>query len=136
MEKIRPIKSSGSYKINFIHWPNKYEAVIDHISDLARNSNSENNVSYQERPYFDVPLSEVEFMFRDMYDCTSTGLSKTEINRLTRTTGTNRECSICLSIGLDGIKLHCGHVFHAECITKWLRCKVECPNCRRSARNT
>ena len=56
MEKVRPIKSSGSYKINFIHWPNKYEAVIDHISDLARNSNSENNVSYEERPYFDVPL--------------------------------------------------------------------------------
>ena len=56
MERERPIKSSGSYNMNFIDWTNEYEAVIDHISDLARNSNSENNVSYEERPYFDVPL--------------------------------------------------------------------------------
>ena len=81
-----------------------------------------------------MPLAEVEFMFRGLYDCTTTGLTDAEISSLQRIRGTNRECSICLSIGLDGIKLPCGHIFHSDCITRWLKCRVECPNCRRSAK--
>ena len=24
----------------------------------------------------------------------------------------------------------CGHVFHSDCLTNWMRIKLECPNCR------
>ncbi|OMJ84417.1 hypothetical protein SteCoe_14494 [Stentor coeruleus] len=129
MERDRPIKSTGKYNMDFIDWTNEYEAVMDHMSELTRN-----NLSYDDNPYFDVPLSEFEFMLRDIYDCTTTGLSDEEIKHLPRLRGTQRECSICLSVGLEGIKLPCGHVFHSECITRWLKCKIECPNCRQSAR--
>ena len=73
-------------------------------------------------------------MFRDLYECTSTGLSESEIGQLKRVKGTARDCSICLCAGFEGVRLPCGHVFHTECIVKWLRCRVECPNCRQSAR--
>jgi Ring finger domain len=133
MERDRPIKSSGAYNLRFVDWENEYEAVIDHISSLAGNSQLETGESYESRPYFDVPLREVEFMFRNLYECTSTGLTESEINKLPRAKGVQKECSICLSSSPEGIRLPCGHVFHTECITRWLRCKVECPNCRTPA---
>lgn len=46
------------------------------------------------------------------------------------------ECSICLSdlnkgTVLDLNFLSCGHEYHSECITAWLRKKQHCPFCRR-----
>eukprot|EP00658_Telonema_sp_P-2_P076140 TRINITY_DN6618_c0_g1_i7.p1 TRINITY_DN6618_c0_g1~~TRINITY_DN6618_c0_g1_i7.p1 ORF type:complete len:242 (-),score=34.63 TRINITY_DN6618_c0_g1_i7:331-1056(-) len=42
-------------------------------------------------------------------------------------------CSVCLMDFLVGDKtkvLPCGHLFHKECIAKWLGdCNVKCPNC-------
>ena len=44
----------------------------------------------------------------------------------------NGECPICLE--KDSLrlcrKLDCNHVFHCECIDKWLSDKKSCPNCR------
>ncbi|XAR60050.1 hypothetical protein NMG60_11033282 [Bertholletia excelsa] len=46
------------------------------------------------------------------------------------------DCAICLSEFEEGesVKLipHCGHVFHPECIDKWLASHVTCPLCRSS----
>ena len=42
-------------------------------------------------------------------------------------------CSICLSdydISSLIIRLDCGHIFHRECIYKWIRKKRHCPYCR------
>ena len=43
------------------------------------------------------------------------------------------ECSICLmevSEGQDTILLPCGHMFHDNCVTKWLKIHNTCPLCR------
>ena len=41
------------------------------------------------------------------------------------------DCPICLSaVEGEGARLHCGHVFHADCIDGWLRLHHTCPICR------
>lgn len=44
------------------------------------------------------------------------------------------ECSVCLSLFKDGEKLcvmpKCEHVFHLECVNKWLAGHTTCPFCR------
>ncbi|KAH0681680.1 hypothetical protein KY285_021943 [Solanum tuberosum] len=45
----------------------------------------------------------------------------------------NDECSVCLDeLGeeTDVLRLPCSHLFHAECITKWLQNSHYCPLCR------
>ncbi|KAH0756786.1 hypothetical protein KY290_020279 [Solanum tuberosum] len=45
----------------------------------------------------------------------------------------NDECSVCLDeLGeeTDVLRLPCSHMFHAECITKWLQNSHYCPLCR------
>ncbi|KAI1713706.1 ring finger domain-containing protein [Ditylenchus destructor] len=45
----------------------------------------------------------------------------------------NPSCSICRD-SLDEVDqcclVKCGHVFHFDCVKKWLRIKGECPTCR------
>ena len=40
------------------------------------------------------------------------------------------QCSICYEQG--DYQLHCGHVFHKRCITKWKESSRSCPLCRAS----
>ena len=43
------------------------------------------------------------------------------------------ECPICLEYFNDKeklAKLKCGHVFHIECIKKWISRESNCPTCR------
>ena len=45
----------------------------------------------------------------------------------------NKECLICLDenrLGGKAVKLPCGHLYHKECITEWLRKQGSCPVCR------
>ena len=46
------------------------------------------------------------------------------------------QCSICLEqISFNTHHyLHCGHVFHCNCINMWLKDKSYCPYCKQSAR--
>ena len=47
-----------------------------------------------------------------------------------------RDCTICIeSFKQDDIvcKLSCEHLFHKECISKWLKKSNSCPNCRLAA---
>ncbi|XP_042483954.1 RING finger protein 44-like [Macadamia integrifolia] len=42
-------------------------------------------------------------------------------------------CMICMDEyvrGVDVARLPCSHLFHGECIFKWLECKNSCPLCR------
>lgn len=44
------------------------------------------------------------------------------------------ECSICMeTIQRDEVmvKLECQHVYHYNCIHRWLECKRQCPICKR-----
>jgi len=43
-------------------------------------------------------------------------------------------CSVCMSdfeIGVKGIFLPCGHIFHPDCIKPWLKDHNTCPVCRK-----
>ncbi|OAY23864.1 hypothetical protein MANES_18G113400v8 [Manihot esculenta] len=43
------------------------------------------------------------------------------------------DCSICLeqlSIGSEGKKLPCSHLYHGKCIDEWLKKSKTCPLCR------
>ena len=43
-------------------------------------------------------------------------------------------CSICLNSikkEEDTIKTNCKHLFHTECISRWLKIKTSCPLCRK-----
>ncbi|KAJ9166944.1 hypothetical protein P3X46_021633 [Hevea brasiliensis] len=45
------------------------------------------------------------------------------------------ECSICLdqlSIGSEGRRLPCSHLYHGNCIEEWLKKSKTCPLCRAS----
>lgn len=45
-------------------------------------------------------------------------------------------CSICLEdIEENKIILDCGHIYHKECITNWLKVSYNCPYCRAIVRN-
>ena len=42
------------------------------------------------------------------------------------------ECSICLKIIQENekYKTQCNHIFHRDCINRWLMIKQKCPYCR------
>lgn len=50
-----------------------------------------------------------------------------------------RECNICIETYMEGdsvIELPCTHMFHKQCIQKWLCTeKINCPVCRRDMRD-
>ena len=44
------------------------------------------------------------------------------------------ECVVCLGefAGGECIKTTCGHMFHDECLSQWLKKSFSCPICRKS----
>ena len=54
-----------------------------------------------------------------------------KLNELNNDFNMEIECSICLDIIKNKYsKTFCNHIFHNECIYKWLRKKDTCPICR------
>nr|XP_027069731.1 E3 ubiquitin-protein ligase RNF38-like [Coffea arabica] len=59
-------------------------------------------------------------------------IRKLEVVRLEED-GSNKSCPICLEdlvLGSEVTRLHCYHVFHGDCIRKWLQESHMCPLCR------
>ena len=47
----------------------------------------------------------------------------------------HKECTICyddLSTNIIRKVIVCGHIFHDECLVKWLKERETCPNCKHS----
>ncbi|KAL7715562.1 E3 ubiquitin protein ligase hrd-1 [Entamoeba marina] len=42
----------------------------------------------------------------------------------------DRTCIICRDEMVEGVRLKCGHCFHADCIKDWLERSTNCPVCR------
>ncbi|XP_059654590.1 probable E3 ubiquitin-protein ligase RHY1A [Cornus florida] len=58
--------------------------------------------------------------------------SQSSIDALEKTTF-YRSCTICLEEFSDEqsiIRMPCSHIYHGECITKWLKMNHSCPLCR------
>ncbi|KAG0049353.1 hypothetical protein BGZ83_005865 [Gryganskiella cystojenkinii] len=53
------------------------------------------------------------------------------IDTTSSSTGAVRLSSVVGSLGrLNYMLTPCGHLFHTECLERWMRIKLECPNCR------
>ena len=53
------------------------------------------------------------------------------INSLEWMDFSSTECSICLDSQVKSMrKFPCGHLFHNDCLVKWLRIRRTCPSCR------
>ena len=49
------------------------------------------------------------------------------------TYNSNHKCIICTdSLNKNPVSLPCAHTFHANCISRWLKIKPECPVCKSS----
>mmetsp|Transcript_18737 Transcript_18737/g.13563 ORF Transcript_18737/g.13563 Transcript_18737/m.13563 type:complete len:96 (+) Transcript_18737:247-534(+) len=44
--------------------------------------------------------------------------------------GADNVCIICLEEIKVGKRLKCGHVFHLNCLRRWLEQNIQCPTCR------
>ena len=44
--------------------------------------------------------------------------------------GIDNTCIICLEEIKQAKKLKCGHIFHLNCLRRWLETNVQCPTCR------
>jgi len=47
--------------------------------------------------------------------------------------GSESDCAVCLEpykIGDNIVKLHCGHLYHYNCVCPWLKTNGMCPTCR------
>lgn len=125
LQADRPIKgsSNGHYNLNFIDWNNEFEAVCDHVDRLHSNIKAGEGRSYEEQPYFDVPYEEVKMFFEsgEGEEEAGEGMSEAQIRGLRQWRGTMKTCSICLEMSAEGLVLPCGHIFHRNCVTRWLR---------------
>ena len=44
--------------------------------------------------------------------------------------GVDSTCIICLEEIKQAKKLKCGHIFHLNCLRRWLEQNIQCPTCR------
>lgn len=49
------------------------------------------------------------------------GMTEAQIASLRKWRGTMKTCSICLEVSAEGLILPCGHIFHTNCASRWLR---------------
>jgi len=70
------------------------------------------------------------------FDVNSCGqlLDKEDLEELVATDSSATQCPICLADvdeAGEGLELHCGHLYHADCIAQWFKSKKRCPQCQR-----
>ena len=62
-------------------------------------------------------------------------INKKKIHNLKKVTilkKNKKVCNICLDyINDNACKLHCNHLFHTNCIKKWININASCPICRK-----
>ena len=102
----------------------------------ASNNNSTNNQHINNQytnnydNYDDDDESDLEYGFPNESDIKKINEnSKLEVFRETRM----KQCSVCytnIKFGDIVRKLNCDHIFHQECVDKWLEEKLSCPLCR------
>ncbi|EPS66898.1 hypothetical protein M569_07882 [Genlisea aurea] len=63
-------------------------------------------------------------------------ITRDAVGELPAVTVSGGRCAICISgfsrEGGRGKKVRCGHVFHEDCLFRWISSKNSCPVCRRT----
>lgn len=65
-------------------------------------------------------------------------LDRQTVDQKTLETEGQAHCAVCLDdlkVGATGVILSCKHMFHEECIVRWLKEHNTCPICRRSVKS-
>ncbi|XP_061355344.1 E3 ubiquitin-protein ligase CIP8-like [Gastrolobium bilobum] len=100
--------------------------------DLVYNHNMQNNVTDQRGYVFGGSVDLDGGVSR--VDQSTTQESFQNLEEVTieaESSSITEDCSICLGeIGSRAIGLPCSHLFHRDCITKWLTIRNTCPLCR------
>ncbi|KAM7280354.1 hypothetical protein ACFE04_007488 [Oxalis oulophora] len=122
-------------------WRKKTTRLIE--CDQLMDSNTNGQVLEPIFDDLDVPIDSTLIVFsfgimEDEYmDNTDTYEDEKEELKMVATTvkeeSISEECSICLEsflLGSEAISLPCSHLFHKNCIMKWVHRKNSCPLCR------
>lgn len=117
--------------------------TILHIVGISLSSSSSSSSSSSPAPSSPSPdISQThsdsfEFDFCSSEYCIEEFRSRTpsvQFNSVCSCTQTEHECSVCLTqfeLESEVNSLSCGHVFHKECLEKWLAYwNITCPLCR------
>lgn len=61
------------------------------------------------------------------------------INRMLTVSAAGYPCSVCrerFGSGIEAKQIPCGHIFHSNCISRWVSLHNSCPLCRSSVSNS
>lgn len=76
------------------------------------------------------------FIDRYVYEDVKITIDDYEFEKFKTILVDNLDCTICLENITCGIELDCKHIFHKDCIYKWLCFEnVKCPLCRHDVRD-
>ena len=82
------------------------------------------------------PMFENLSLDEDSDNMNNKGLIETEINMIKKKENLQKlkHCSICQNKIKIGVVVNvlpvCNHNFHRDCLKKWVKDKITCPNCR------
>ncbi|KAL6332420.1 hypothetical protein AAG906_004998 [Vitis piasezkii] len=103
--------------------PDDQERIIRQVSALGRSM----KLPIEDREDIDMEMEEDQMI-------KTVPATKSSIDKLERVgVDLSQDCSICLEsmpIGLQVVRMPCSHVFHGDCIVKWLERSCHCPVCR------
>jgi hypothetical protein len=118
----KPIKSRGSYNLDFIDWNNEWERVAEVETKILNGEEiKDKEEETRVRRYMEEIVAKIEKRI------------KVENFPLVLKIDINKECYICLKNFRKNLKvreLPCKHVFCEECIKPWLKTETVCPTCK------
>jgi hypothetical protein len=127
---------------------NMLTEIVEQVNTMWDNNDSEENIKkylFQtvKNIYTNYSIAHLSRLVNLLYTSLTAekpvrvSLSDEQIATLPRKKGLTGTCGTCLenyNEDEEMIVLTCGHNFHPDCITPWLKRSVKCPNCRHDLR--